>query len=64
MQPITQSRTSRLSHRARRRRAGRCTARVSALRPTASRFPAFLIHPGAPLSGFAGFSTRAVSLEL
>ena len=60
VQLITQRRTL---HRPRRRPAGRCTARVSALRPIAPRFPAFLSHQGAQLCGFSGFSTRAVSLE-
>jgi hypothetical protein len=50
-------------HRPRRRPAGRCTARVSALRPIAPRFPAFLSHQGAQLRGFSGFSTRVISLN-
>jgi len=64
MQLLNQSRTSRLAGRARRRAAGRCTARVGVLRPTASRYPTFLSHSVAPLCGFTGFSTRAVSREL
>ena len=62
VQPMIQNRKSR-SKRLRLRPAGQCTARVGALRPTASRYPAFLSHPNAPLSGFTGFSTRAVSRE-
>ncbi len=57
VQLITQRR---MLQRPRRRPAGRCTARVSALRPMAPRFPAFLSHQGALLCGFRGFSTRAV----